>query len=126
MRKENRINCFIPDNTLVALGYKAVFEMERYSAGDLIVENLNSAGCTYIKTELGSYEVTPGRWLLAKYFRDNKAKVTIEVTDEYTLTRRDGVDTPLISNYSFDLMVKDISGFLQRLIYHWDENYIIR
>lgn len=126
MRKENRINCFIPGDTEVCQGYRDSFSLERYSHGDLIVENINSAGCTYIKTDLGSREAYPGGRLLAKYFRDEKSKVTIEITDNYTVTRKDGKASPVIGNYSSGLTVKDINGFLQRLIYYWDENYIIR
>ena len=43
MRKENRIMVAIPDNTMVAMGFHLPFFGERYSPGDLIVENINNA-----------------------------------------------------------------------------------
>lgn len=117
MRKENRIMVAIPDNTMVAMGFHLPFFGERYSPGDLIVENINNAfGVRFV--EFGESSRTceqTGTTIPAKYFRDENNKADIEITDIYVLVKKDGSESPIIAYYR-DLVYYGINEFLQSLI----------
>jgi len=117
MRKENRIMVAIPDNTMVAMGFHLPFFGERYSPGDLIVENINNAfGVRFV--EFGESSRTceqTGTTIPAKYFRDENNKANIEITDVYVMVRKDGSESPIVGYYR-DLVYYGINEFLQSLI----------
>lgn len=118
MRKENRLNCYVPGNIRVSDGYRDILT-GLVSPGDLIVENINNApNAHYEGIGLPSYS----EWLKSgiieikkfSYLKPDGEKIYIEVCDEGIFVEKPET-FPLIANFR-GLTVNEISNFLGKLI----------
>ena len=138
MRKENRIDFPIPEETLVETGFKFPLFGFEASPGDMIVENINNApGSMFLGmqriADIPGY--VPFKGLMAKWYRTLGAKTQKEylvtITDEGILVEVNGqikdfgigfqmigeqVQRTVVCYHDFKVRQGNISEFLRRFL----------
>lgn len=118
MRKDNRLNVFVPGNVWVSDGFDDILS-GYISPGDLIVENINNAPNTHYEgTGLPSFS----GWLKFGiievkqfiYLRTDGEETYIEVCDRGIFVKKPGI-LPMVADFR-GLTVNGISNFLSKLI----------